>query len=198
MSKKSLTWKSVWAQRLTRHSLVNRAPPEGLVDTVGAVCGIQAQVMPAAELSAGIRVDGITRHDVQAALWEKRLIVKTFGIRGTVHLFPSDELPLWMAALRARVRLDVQTFEVKKRQAMGLDPGQTGKIVEAIGNALDGRRLTLKQLGEEVVQQVGSWAGEMTAPAWGGAWPRWRMLLGEAALAGLLCYGPPEGNEVTF
>ena len=100
----SLTWKQVWARRLARHCLLNRAPsePEGLVRTVGAVCGIQAQVMPAAELSVGIRVDGVTRNDVQAALWENRTLVKTYGIRGTIHLFPSDELPLKFGRLRLR------------------------------------------------------------------------------------------------
>src|SRR5436309_6595107 len=117
----SLTWKQAWARRLARHCLLDRAASgtEGLVRTVSAVCGIQAQVMPAAELSVGIRVDGVTRGDVQAALWERRLLVKTYGIRGTIHLFPSDELPLWMAALRARFALDV-----KKQQALDLDPVQ--------------------------------------------------------------------------
>ena len=189
----SLSWKQVWAQRLARHFLLNRAPYEEIVRTVGAVCGIQAQVMPAAELSVGIRVDGVTREHVQAALWETRLLVKTFGIRGTIHLFPADELPLWMAALRARSALDV-----KKQQALDLDAAQLQRIVEAIEAALDGQQLTLQQLGEEVVRQVGSWAGETTGQAWGGGWPRWRMALGEAALAGVLCYGPPRGAQVTF
>ena len=189
----SLTWKEVWARRLARHFLINRASSEDLVRTVGAVCGIQAQVLPAAELSVGMRVDSVTRSDVQAALWERRVLVKTYGIRGTIHLFPSDELLLWMAALRARSALDM-----KKQQALGLDAIQLSRIVEAIGGALDGRELTMQQLGEEVVRHVGSWAGETTGQAWGGGLPRWRMALGEAALHGVLCYGPPQGTHVTF
>jgi hypothetical protein len=149
--------------------------------------------MSAAELSIGIRVDGVTRRDVQAALWEQRTLVKTFGLRGTVHLFPSEELPLWMAALRARATLDPRRYE-----SLGLAPAELASVLEAIGDALDGQGLTIKQLGERVVRQAGSWAGAMASPAWGGAWPRWRKALGEAALAGLLCYGPPDGTEVTF
>ena len=118
-----MTWQQVWARRLARHFLLKRAPYQGLVQTVGAVCGIQAQVMLAAELSVGIRVDAVTRNDVQAALWERRALVKTYGIRGTIHLFPSDELPLWMAALRAHSAL-----EVKKQQALGLDAVQPRTI----------------------------------------------------------------------
>ena len=179
----SMTWQQVWARRLARHYLLKRAPYQGLVHTVGAVCGIQAQVMPA-ELSVGIRVDGVTRNDVQAALWQRRALVKTYGIRGTIHLFPSDELPLWMAALRARSALDL-----KKQLSLGLDTAQLSTIVEAIRTALDSRQLSMQLLGEEVVKQVGSWAGETTGQAWGGGWPRWRLALGEAALDGVLCYG---------
>jgi hypothetical protein len=188
-----MTWQQVWARRLARQFLLNRAPYESLVHTVGAVCGIQAQVMPAAELSVGIRVEGVTRNDVQAALWQRRSLVKTYGIRGTIHLFPSDELPLWMAALRAR-----STLDVNKQHPLGLDALQLSSIVEAIRTALDSRQLTMQQLGEEVVRQVGSWAGETTGQAWGAGWPRWRLALGEAALDGALCYGPPQGTQVTF
>lgn len=188
----SLTWKEVWSRRLARHWLLDRARADDMPKVVAAVCGIQAQVMPAAELSIGVRVDGVTRQDVRDALWEKRALVKTFGIRGTVHIFPSDELPLWMAALRARSALDP-----KLHGSLDLDERELGVVLEAIGNALDGRRLTLKQLGERVVGLAGPWAGE-TTEAWSGTFPRWRKALGEAAYAGLLCYGPPEGNEVTF
>jgi hypothetical protein len=149
-----MTWQQVWARRLARHFLLNRAPYEGLVHTVGAVCGIQAQVMPAAELSVGIRVDGVTRNDVQAALWERRALVKTYGIRGTIHLFPSAELPLWMAALRARSALDV-----KKQQALGLDAVQLSTIVEAIRTVLDSRQLTMQQLVEEEASRIGLFLG---------------------------------------
>ncbi|MDQ6693457.1 MAG: winged helix DNA-binding domain-containing protein, partial [Chloroflexota bacterium] len=145
------------------------------------------------ELSSGIRVEGVTRHDVQAELWAKRGLVKTFGIRSTIHIFPSDELTLWLAALRARAALDVQ-----REQSLGMDAGQLKAILEAIEDALDGQRLTLKQLGVEIVRRAGSWTGEVKGQAWSGGWPRWRSALHEAALAGILVYGPPEGNEVTF
>jgi hypothetical protein len=159
---------------------------------VGSVCGMQAQVMPAAELGIGMRVDGVTRQDVRRALWEKRTLVKTVGLRGTIHIFPSDELPMWMAALRAR-----STLDPKLHQSLEMDEREFGAVLGAIGDALDGERLTMKQLGERVVAQVGSRAGK-TAAGWNGTLPRWRYALGAAAYAGLLCYGPPQGNEVTF
>jgi hypothetical protein len=70
------------------------------VEVVRAVCGIHAQMMPAAELSAGVRLAEGTRQDVRLALWQERRLVKTYGLRGTVHRFASDDWPLWAAAFR--------------------------------------------------------------------------------------------------
>jgi hypothetical protein len=189
----SLTWSEVWARRLAAHSLDRRAPAAELEAVVGAVCGIHAQVMAAAELSIGVRA-GVVASDVRRALWEERRLVKVHGIRGTLHLFPAAELPLWMAAARAR-RVP---GEERWLAEMGLTPAQVEAIVEAVGAALEGRRLTQKELGLEVVARAGEWAGEATAPAWGGRWPRWRVCLGYAAAAGHLCFGPDEGRQVTY
>ena len=37
MSAVALTWKDVWARRLARHSLLDRAPTESMSDVVSAV-----------------------------------------------------------------------------------------------------------------------------------------------------------------
>ena len=98
---RSFTWDLVRARRLTRSYLLTRAPRERLVDVVGNVCGVQAQVMGAAELAIGARVDGLTQLKVRAELWDRRTLVKACGPRGTLHILPARELPTWMAALRA-------------------------------------------------------------------------------------------------
>src|SRR5579859_4980023 len=193
MAMRAWTWRAVGARRLARHALLAPAPAARLVEVAGAVCGVHAQVMPAAEVSLGMRVAGVTRQDIRAALWETRRLVKTYGLRGTLHLFPAAELPLWMAALRAGPGPDP-----RRLAARGLDRAQLAQLVAAIGDALDGQRLTLAQLGAAVVQRAGAWAGEEIIPAWSGQWPRWRLALGDAALAGRLCFGPNVGSAVTF
>ena len=67
----------------------------------GLLCGAHAQVLSAAEFSIGRRIAGATRADVRRALWEDRTLVKTFGPRGTVHLLPAVDLPMWTGALSA-------------------------------------------------------------------------------------------------
>jgi hypothetical protein len=157
------------------------------------VGGIHAQMMSAAELSLGIRLAGVTQREVRAALYETRTVVKTIGLRGTLHLFPAVELPLWMAALRVR-----EADEAKRLARQGLEPEQHATLIAAIGQALDGRCLTFDELGAAVVADVGPWAGEVTNQAWSGGWPRWRMALGGAALHGRLAYGPPQGSKITL
>src|SRR6266545_567142 len=77
---RSLSWDQVLAWRLRRHRLVEPAPADRLVQVAGAVCGIHAQVMATAELSLGLRVAGATRQDVRQELWERRGLVKTYGL----------------------------------------------------------------------------------------------------------------------
>jgi hypothetical protein len=189
-----MIWEEAVARRLARHFLLERAAPERLVEVAGALCGVHAQMMPAAELSIGVRVGGVTARDVGAALWEQRGLVKTYGIRGTLHLFPAHELPLWMAAARRRNELE----DPRRLADLGLDEAQVAALVAAIAEALHGRRLTLRQLGEAVVRLAGPWANEATGSAWSGGWPKWRYALGWAAAAGHLCFGPNEGSQVTF
>lgn len=98
---RTLTWDQVRARRLARSHLLTPAPRERLAAVVGQVCGVQAQVMGAAELAVGARVDGVVQRDVRDELWQRRTLVRTYGPRGTLHLLPARELPIWMAALQA-------------------------------------------------------------------------------------------------
>ena len=68
------------------------------------MCGAHAQVMSAAELSIGIRMADATRSDIRRSLWVERELVKTFGPRGTVHLLPARDLPMWTGALSGSAR----------------------------------------------------------------------------------------------
>jgi hypothetical protein len=177
-----VNWDEVRARRVARSHLAERAPADRLVEVVRDVCGIHAQVMGSAELQLAARVDGITQADVRETLWERRDLVKTWTVRGTLHIHPSDELSLWTAARRAVVGEEDYAAD-------GVE--NVDEVVAAIGQALRGRRLLREELADAVVERVGPAPREKLASGWG-------YYVGDAAIADVLCFGPPQGQKVTF
>src|SRR5687767_1585060 len=96
-----MKWSEVCARRLARHGLAEPVAVGRLAEQVGVICGAHAQLMAAAELSIALRSAGVTRAGVRDAVWTERSLVKTYGPRGTVHLLPAQDLPLWTGALSA-------------------------------------------------------------------------------------------------
>lgn len=182
-------WDEVRARRLARSSLSERAGGDRLVEVVGALCGVHAQVQASAELQLAARVDGIGREDVRAALWERRSLVKAWTVRGTLHLHPAEELALWFAARRA-VQGHVEKGLPEWRDPDGavhppLGADDVAAARAAVWDVLDGRCLRREELAEEVVQRLG--------PA-----PRTRLTSGFAFFLGELCQGPPQGSRITL
>ena len=188
-----LSWASVWARRLERHCLSAPRRHGRPADIVRALCGAHAQVLSAAELSIGLRLDGCTRKDIRAALWHDHSLVKTFGPRGTVHLLPMDDLPLWTSALAAIP----PAASAPPRDAL-LTPEQIDMVVAALAAALADAELTIDELTEALIAACGVWAGDLVLPAFGGLWPRWRQAIGSAAARGVLCFGANRGRAVTY
>jgi len=188
-----LTWAGVTARRMARHALAAPAADLGPADIAGLVCGAHAQVLSAAELSIGRRIAGATRADVQRALWQERTLVKTFGLRGTIHLLPTADLPMWTGALSA-----LPASVPKHPDGVRFTPGQAEEVIAAIGDALADTELTVEELTEAIARRAGPWAVERTMEAFGDRWPRWRQLTSTAAHRGMLCFGPDRGRHVTY
>ncbi|WP_149826564.1 winged helix DNA-binding domain-containing protein [Streptomyces tailanensis] len=162
-----------------------------VAEMVAAMMGAHAQVLSAAEVSVGVRTEGLTRADVRAALWEDRTLVKTFGPRGTVHLLPAAELPFWTAALPA-IPSGAGQFAPEVR----LSEEQAELVAAALDEAAT--PLTLDELGEEVVARTGPWAGDRVMPAFQSLWPRWRQVMHRAGQSGALCFAPDRGRKATY
>jgi Winged helix DNA-binding domain len=189
----SLTWEGVTARRMARHALAEPATGLSPADVAGMMCGAHAQVLSAAELSIARRIAGATRADVQRALWQERTLVKTFGPRGTVHLLPAVDLPIWTGALSA-LPSPVPTHP----EGVRFTPEQADEVITAIGAALADAELTVDELTEALADLAGPWAVERTMDAFQDKWPRWRQLTGMAAHRGVLCFGPDRGRRVTY
>lgn len=188
-----LAWAAIWTRRLERHALATPLADTRPADIVGAICGAHAQILSAAELSIGLRLQSITRTDVRDALWREHSLIKTFGPRGTVHLLPARDLPMWAGALSA-----LPPAPSPFPKDVQLTPEQTDTIVAAIAVALEDAELTIDELTAAIVAASGSWAGDLVMPAFQSMWPRWRQAIDTAANRGALCFGPNRGRNVTY
>lgn len=186
-------WSEVCARRLARHRLAAPAGNCRPADIVAAMAGTHAQVLSAAEQGVALRIAGATRDDVRTALWSDRTLVKTYGPRGTVHLLPARDLPLWTAALSA-----IPPAPSPFPEHVRMTAEQTEAVIAAIATVLDGAELTIDELSEAVVGATGSWAGDLVMPAFQGMWPRWRQVMHVAGMRGVLCFGPNRGRKVTY
>ena len=159
----------------------------------GVLCGAHAQVLSAAELSIGRRIAGATRAAVRRALWQEHSLVKTFGPRGTIHLLPAVDLPIWTGALSV-----LPSPAPTHPEGVRFTPGQAQEVIAAIGDALADAELTVGELTAAIGDRAGPWAVEPTMDAFGGKWPRWRQLTSTAAHRGMLCFGPDRDRQVTY
>lgn len=185
-----LSWRQIAAWRVRRQHLDSRAPAGGMLAVASRLCGFHAQVLSSAVLTAWARVEGMERDEIRRALWQDRSLVKTWAMRGTLHLLPSSELHLWHAALSTSPRY-LRPLLWKKY--FGVTLKELDRLTEAIGEALDGCVLTREELAQKVGRITGSkkFAKKL-------AWGSWGTILKPAAMTGRLCFGPSEGQLARF
>lgn len=183
-----VTWRQVAALRMGRQHLLEAAPRSRLEDVVRAHVAIQAQVMSSAELALRSRVRGLRRDDVRSALWHERTLVKTWAMRGTLHLVAADELPELVRALGMRLNWQSEVwlryFEVTKADMIALQ--------DAIGEILTAEPMTRQELADALATRLGdrAFAARVTGS--------WGTFLKPAAGQGRLILGPDRGRNVTF
>jgi Winged helix DNA-binding domain len=181
-----LSWPQVHAFRLSRHHLVHRAPKEQLAAAIGDIGGAQAQLMSAAELQIGVRVL-CTVDDVKTALWKDRSLVKTWLMRGTLHLVPAEDLQLYAAAMSAR---RIRNINAWLRFVQMSEP-EFANLINSLGDALSGEPLTRAELIATVGRGRSAHVQDVLKSGLGG-------LLKPVARSGRLCFGPSRGQSVTF
>lgn len=183
-----LNWAQVRGYRLQKHHLDERAPKRDLVRVVGDVCGVQSQLASAAELAVWARVEGVQKGDVNDCLWNQRTLVRTWMMRGTLHLLPSDQLSTY-TSVQARTRGDYSRGELGK--VYGLTGDEIEKMIAIIGSALEKDCLTREELADIVSSKLGAHLRKGMLSGWG-------QFLKPAAYNGKLIAGPPKNGRQTF
>jgi hypothetical protein len=186
---KPLKWKQVHAWRLTQHNLYRRLKRKDLLKAVTRTGGIQAQVLSAAELAIGARVDGLSPQDVKSALWKERTLIKTWAMRGTLHLVTPDDLSLYAAARNSNDEKNWINYFVY----YGITAAQYEIFMAAVSQVLNDQPMTREQLATAIGKFTGipKLRDLILTSNWGSP-------LKPSAFRGDLCFGPSQGQNVTF
>ena len=181
------TWADARERRLARSHLVTPAPKSRLVDEVRDVCGLQAQLLSAAELALSARVAGATQASVRDALWVEKTLVRVWTVRGTIHVIPAEDLPLWMAALSTRRHWESKDWLAREQ----LTAREATAVFDTVLGALGDKGSTRAELADAVVARLGARFRPKISSGWG-------ELLAPLMYMGKMCFGPSVGANVTF
>ena len=180
-----LTAPDALALRMT--SLLLRPHPTARPGTVADVVewfgAMQAQDLASGLWSLGSRLPGHRLTDVQAAL-ERREALRTWPMRGTVHLVPPADAR-WMLELTGVRAL---AAAATRRTQLGLTQTDADRAVDVLGAALaGGGRLTRAQC-----------LATLRAAGFDTDGQRGYHLLWYASVRGVTCLAPNVGTEQTF
>jgi hypothetical protein len=190
----SVEGEQVTAFRMRRHHLDVRAARHQLPAVVGDTCGIQAQVTAMARIALWARLKALTMDDVERALNTSRTIVKTWSMRGALHLHRSRDLFIILGG-QMTTRLLLHQRWIHRA---GLKEEVTTRMV--LDDLEDGP-LTRRQLADRLSKKLGARTKNWTGRGWGvqkaGSSLAW-YLVQPAMTRGLVCFGPSNGREATF
>jgi hypothetical protein len=154
--------------------------PREVVARLGAV---QAQDYLGSLWAVGLRMKGATERRVEQALAD-RTLVRTWPLRGTLHLVAAEDVRWMLALVAPRV---IASAAGRFRQ-LGLDEATFSRSRRVLLRALSGGRALARP---EVVRVLE--AARISTAGQRGIHILWRL-----AQEGLLCHGPRAGKQQTF
>jgi hypothetical protein len=176
---------------LQNHCLADRAGKTDIAKVVGKICGLHSQLPTTPYYSLWNRVEGFEPRMLDLLLYRDKSLVKTWFMRGTLHIISSQDLPLYNNALKR------MWFEHHGRYMNKPDwpspKERESKLYPKIKEALAEKPLRRKELCNRVrfllADEVQPY--ERLFSAWGG-------ILKETSYLGLTVHAEPCGRESCF
>jgi len=157
---------------------------EGIMQRIGA---IQAQDLAASQLALRARGDDLTLDAVVRACNEERSVVRTWLMRGTLHLVAAEDVR-WLLRLLAPTFIEADR---RRRLELGLDDALCERALPALRKILGGgTAMARAELIAALAQHGIAIDAKSQAPA---------HLVGYAAMKGLICRGADRADgEPTY
>jgi len=176
---------------LIKHHLFRKASRKDLVKVVSDICGLHAQAAKSPYLALWSRVEGFEDRLLDKALFEDKSLVKTWVMRGTLHIIPAEELPVYNRSLR-RMWFEHHGRFMRAPEWPTIEQRRS-QIYPKILQALTLKPLKRKDLGDKVRSMLKdkSLPYERLFSGWGG-------ILKETAYEGLTVHAEPCERESCF
>jgi Winged helix DNA-binding domain len=180
-----LTEDRVRRLRLRAQRLAGRRPGD-VAEVVRAVGGLQAQDTPASRLAVRARSTGLDADAVRRACNQDRSVVRTWAMRGTLHMVAAEDTG-WLVALLGP---GFAAGNRRRRLQLGLDDARCERALAALPAVLAGGPLSRADVVAGLAAEGVEIEPKGQAPA---------HLVGYAAMRGLICRGPDlEGDEPSY
>jgi len=191
MGREIVSLKMVNRLYLAKHHLFRRAEKSQLIRAVEDICGLHAQVPATPYFSLWNRVENFQNALLDKALYEDKALVKVWCMRGTLHLIPSQDLPVYNNALK-RMWFEHHGRFMRKPEWPPVEERKK-VIYPRIVEALAQRSLTRRELKDKVRSSLkdGSLPYDRLFSGWGG-------VLKETGYEGLTVHAQPRGRESCF
>ena len=154
----------------------------GVAELARSIGAVQAQDGMGEVLAVRVRSDHLTAADVHRERVESRSVVRTWLMRGTLHLVPSADIR-WLLDL---LGMQMDRKALKRRANLGVTPGIHADAMTLISSELAGEALTRAQIIERFREAGLPWEGQVVPH-----------LLRSASLTGLICFGPLADGDDT-
>jgi Winged helix DNA-binding domain len=154
-------------------------------EVLRGVCGVQAQVLGAAQLSIRARSKGLTVADAERAQLIDRTAVWTWCMRATLHLIASDDVGVMLSVMGP----EFVPRGGRRLAQLGLDHDASERGVRIVRDALASNGpSTRAEVGERLKRRLRKPFDAQAVIH----------LLARAALEGTVCRGPSRGKRETY
>ena len=209
----TVTREQARAFRLRRHHLDRPLPSGGLVEAA-AGCGVQNSPPGAWETALWNRVEGVTLHQLEQALYREKTLLQAWSIRGVPLVFPTVDAGVFLAPLCAQPGEEPWIYTrgiTGALDALGLDFDDLLPLVETACACLEGETVLSKEaLDRRLAGVIEPMLPPEVRPAWnapsmygqpdrqtvGGA--AVSFLLRPCSFRGKVVFGAREGIYPTF
>ena len=150
------------------------------VDIARAIGGAQAQDVYAGPLHFRSRSRRLTAEDVRRARTEDRSLLRSWLMRMTIHLIPTDDAGWWLPLFEPVI----ERWSARRLEQLGLPPGKREKALAVIARALADEGPLTRSEARERVAAAGIELDQQTG----------LHIALSAVVSGIACLGPDRGS----